>query len=119
MAGEDNSVIFTGNITGTGIAVGHGARATVRGPQSSRAAALEQADELVTRLLASLANATAQQAGIVASEAVALKQELHETSPDPSRIGKALNALKAAATWAAPVVDLVGQLAALVTELLQ
>jgi hypothetical protein len=119
MPEEGNSGIHTGNITGTGIAVGHGAKATVRGAQDSRAVALEQVDELVTRLLASLADATPQQAGIVASEAVALKNGLRETSPDRTRVGKALNALRAAATWAAPVVDLVGQLAPLVTELLK
>jgi hypothetical protein len=116
---EGNSGIHTGNITGTGIAVGHGAKATVRGTQDSRAVALEQVDELVARLLACLGDATPQQAGIVAAQAVAVKNGLRETSPDSTQVGKALNALKAAATWAAPVIDLVGQLAALVAELLQ
>jgi hypothetical protein len=116
MPGQDNSGIHVGNITGTGIAVGHGASARVSSGSDANTLAL--IDELISRLLATIGELPPEQAATVAGEAVTIKQEVHSERPDRGRIGNALQALGSVAATAAPVIEIARQLADLVTQLL-
>jgi hypothetical protein len=117
MADHDNSGIRTGDIAGTGIAVGHGASARVG--RGSDADVLAQVDQLVSRLLASASSLPPDQAATVAGAAVTVKEEMRAARPDAGKVRQALTRLGDAAGAVAGVIELARQLAELVTPLLR
>ena len=117
----DNSISAGGDISGNAaIVTGSGnVSQSVQVGSQSRDATLERIDQVLAALLqASLTGLPEPAAKVVMSEAVTLKTQVHEASPDRGRIRQALDALKSAATTAAPVVDLVLELTDLVTHLI-
>jgi hypothetical protein len=118
---DNNRISAGGDISGNAaIATGSGnVTQFVQAAPGSREAALERIDQTLAALLqASLSGLPEEQAKVIMSEAVTLKGQVHEANPDRGRVRQALDALKAAATTAAPVVELVRQLTDLVTQLL-
>jgi hypothetical protein len=85
--------------------------------KSSREATLDQVDQLVARLLASLAELPAQNAAVAAGELVAFKAEAHEPSPHEGRLRQALSRLGEAAAPAAGMIELAQKLAELIGQL--
>jgi hypothetical protein len=118
----DNSGISVGGDLSGNAAVNTGSGSVTQSVQASGGspdAALARIDQVLAALLqASLSALPADQARLVMSEAVTLKSQVHEPSPDRGRVRQALDALLAAAASAAPVVDLVRELTGLVTQLL-
>jgi hypothetical protein len=118
----DNSGIIVGGDNSGNVALNTGSGSVtqhVQGTQGPRDAALERIDEILGTLLqASFSGLPEAQAKVVMTEAVTLKSEVHHASPDHGRVRHALDALATAATSAAPVLELVRQLADLVTQVL-
>jgi hypothetical protein len=121
MMPDNNQISAGGDISGNAaINTGSGSvNQSVQATSGSRDAVLKRIDETLAALLqASLTGLPADQAKVVMTEAVTLKTEVHEASPDHRRVRHALAVLKAAAASAALVVELVHQLAGLVTQVL-
>jgi hypothetical protein len=118
----DNSGISVGGAFSGNAAVNTGSGNVTQSFEAnpgSRDATLARIDQVLAALLqASLTGLPEAQAKVVMSEAVTLKSQVHEASPDRGRVRQALDALKTATATAAPVVDLVLQLTDLVSHLL-
>jgi hypothetical protein len=115
MSGSGNA-IFSGNSGDWNVNAGSGTQ-NVQVNKDPRAATLEQVDQLVARLLASLAELPPGNAAAVAAEVVTVKNETHAASPDKGRIRHALGRLAEAAAPAAGMIELSRQLADLVGQL--
>jgi hypothetical protein len=113
---DSGSVIISGNTGDWNANTGSGTQ-NVHISKDSRDATLQQVDQLVTRLLAGLAELPPANAAVVAGEVVAFKNEAHAASPDRGRLRHSLGRLAEAAAPAAGMIELSRQLAQLVVQL--
>jgi hypothetical protein len=78
---------------------------------------LRQFDALFTRLAAEVVRLPAEQAGTAAYRAAQLQAEVSAANRDPRRIQSVLGALQVAAATAAPLAEIVKDMAELLTNL--
>ena len=83
----------------------------------SNSGVLRRLNQLVTELLASLGQLSAEQAGETASSAVLLKQEVSLPDRNPERIRGVLRSLMKAVGTVAPLIELVKEITDLATSL--
>ena len=109
----NSGVVVGGNVTKSRISVsGTGAAGGV-----DEAAVLRELDELFTELLSGVLQLPPDQVAAAAGQAAQLKAELHAADRDPGRIRATLSGLMTAVAAAAPLVDVVKDIAELVTTL--
>jgi hypothetical protein len=112
------------NITNSGVVVGGSVRdsrisVTSTGPAGAvnEAEVLRELDGLFTELLSGVLQLPPDQVGTAAGQTAQLKAEVHAADRDPGRIRATLNGLMAAVATAAPLVDVVKDIADLVGQL--
>jgi len=113
---DRGNVIFSGNSGDWNVHTGSGTQ-NIRVNKDSRDATLQQVDQLITKLLAGLAELPSANAAIAAGEVVTVKTEAHAASPDKRLLRHALGRLAEAAAPAAGMIELSRQLADLVAQL--
>jgi hypothetical protein len=109
----NSGVVIGGNVSGSKISV------TSTGPAGGvdDAEVLRELDQLFTELLSGILQLPPDQVGTVASQTAQLKEEVHAADRDPGRIRATLSGLMAAVATAAPLVDVVKDIAELVAQL--
>ena len=113
-AGVTNTGVFIGgDNTNSAITVGR----TGAAGGLDEAAMLRKLDTLFTELLGDIGQLPAELAGTAAYQTVQLKTELAAPDRDPKRIHAVLSGLKTAVTTAAPLVEIVQDIADLVSHL--
>lgn len=111
---NNSGVIVGGDVKDSAITVGPTGPAAA---STDEAELLRRLDRLITELLTGLGQLPAEQAGEAASGAVLLKHEVSQADRDPERVRGVLRGLRQAVGTAAPLVELVKDIAALVTGL--
>jgi hypothetical protein len=111
---NDRGIIVGGDVTDSTLTVR--ASGSV-GAGADEAETLRKIDELVTGLLAGLAQLPPEQASAAAGEAVQLKAEVTAPARDEKRIRAALGKLSTAVAAAAPLIEIVKDITDLVTGL--
>jgi hypothetical protein len=92
---EGGNFTFSGNTGDWNVNAGSGTQ-HVEVNNDPRAAALEQIDQLVAKLLAGLPSLPPASIGAAAGDASLVKNEAHASAPDPARLSEALDRLTAA-----------------------
>lgn len=109
----NSGVVVGGNVTRSRISVSRtGAAGGV-----DEAEVLRELDELFTELLSGVLQLPPDQVATAAGQTAQLKAEVHAAERDPGRIRATLHGLMAAVATAAPLVDVVKDIAELVGKL--
>jgi hypothetical protein len=110
---RNTGVVVGGDVTRSTISVGR------TGPAggTEEAEVLRQLDALFSELLASIGQLPAEQAGEAARDTVLLKAEVAAPDRDPRRVHAVLSSLTRAVAAAAPLVEIVKDVADLVIRL--
>jgi hypothetical protein len=112
--GNNSGVIVGGNVNDSPITIGSTGHVSAG---TDEAEVLRRLDKLVTELLTSLGQLSAEQAGEAASSAVLLKQEVSLSDRNPERIrGVARNLMQAVGT-VVPLIELVRDITDIATSL--
>jgi hypothetical protein len=111
---NNSGVIVGGDVKGSAITVGSTGQVSAG---TDEAEVLQRLDNLVTELLTSLGQLSAEQAGEAATGAVLLKQEVSLSDRNPERIRGVLRNLMKAVGPVAPLIELVRDITDLATSL--
>jgi hypothetical protein len=109
----NSGVVVGGNVRDSRISVSH------TGPAGGvdEAEVLRELDELFTELLTGVLQLPPDQVGTAAGQTAQLKAEVHAADRDPGRIRAALTGLMTAVAAAAPLVEIVKDIAELAGQL--
>lgn len=106
---DGGNFTFSGNTGNWNVNAGSGTQ-HVQVNSDSRAAVLEQVDQLVAQLLAGLASLPPASAGAAAGDVVAVKHEAHADRPDQDKLKQSLERLAAATSPVPEMTELSRQL---------
>jgi hypothetical protein len=110
---RNTGIFIGGNNSHSPISMGH------TGPAGGmdEAEVLRRLDTLLTALLADVLRLPAEQAGAAAYQTAQLRAAVTAPTRDPTRVQAVLGSLKGAVATAAPLVEIVKDIAELVTSL--